>query len=285
LSSALTSAAKAGHILYNPANNAELPPLDQSKVKVWDVERVGTFLDTIEGHRLLPLYHLAAYTGMRRGELCGLSWDDVDLDAGRITVRWQITYKRYRKARAAERRGERGTYRSKPKTKAGEDREVDLDPLTVEVLRTWREWQLAERADWGQDYIDPHDEHGPLRLVFTREDGSPLPPTSVGNKFTELASQAGLPHLKFHGLRHFAISLQMEAGVDVTIIAMRVGHTSPALIRRVYGHLIGTVGKRAAETSAALIPRKAHRNNPSSGSRSDRRAALPSRASGASGAG
>lgn len=86
--------------------------------------------------------------------------------------------------------------------------------------------------------------------MFTRESGAPLDPGRVTIVFAELAKRAGLPHLKFHGLRHFAISLMLEAGVDVTVIAMRVGHTSPALIRRVYGHLIGTVGKRAAETTA-----------------------------------
>src|SRR5205823_10078568 len=87
----------------------------------------GAFLDAIEGERLYPLYHLAAFAGMRRGELCGISWDDVDLEAGRIVVRWQITDKSYRSARAAEKAGKIGRYRSKPKTQAGEDRIVDLD--------------------------------------------------------------------------------------------------------------------------------------------------------------
>jgi integrase len=65
---------------------------------------------------------------------------------------------------------------------------------------------------------------------------------------------AGLAHLKLHGLRHLNISLQLEAGVSETVIAFRVGHTSPALIRSTYGHLIGSVGKRAAEATAALVP-------------------------------
>jgi hypothetical protein len=68
--------------------------------------------------------------------------------------------------------------------------------------------------------------------------------------------EAGLSHLKLHGLRHLNISLQLEAGVSETIIAMRIGHTSPALIPSTYGHLIGTVGRRAAEATAALVPRQ-----------------------------
>lgn len=120
----------------------------QPKPKVWTAEQLGAFLDAIEGQRLYPLYHLAAFAGMRRGELCGISWDDVDLAGGRITVRWQITDRAYREARAAEKRGEIGRYRSKPKTRAGEDRVVDLDSVSVAVLREWRKRQMAERLDW-----------------------------------------------------------------------------------------------------------------------------------------
>jgi hypothetical protein len=78
-------------------------------------------------------------------------------------------------------------------------------------------------------------------------------------------------------VRHFAISLQLEAGVDVTVIAMRVGHTSPTLIRKVYALLIGTVGKRAADTTASLVPRRAHQPTPASTSRRRRRRANSSR--------
>lgn len=257
LSGALKSATKAGLIPRNPAPDAELPKAVQPKVKVWTAEQLGAFLDAIEGHRLYPLYHLAAFAGMRRGELCGISWNDVDLAAGRIVVRWQITEQSYRRARAAEKHGERGRYRTKPKTRAGEDRVVDLDAVSVKVLKVWRKSQAAEREEWGSAYADPVDEDGtPYRLVFTREDGAPLDPGRTYSEFIRLVRSAGLSHLKLHGLRHLNISLQLEAGVSETVIAMRIGHTSPALIRSTYGHLIGTVGQRAAEATAALVPRK-----------------------------
>lgn len=254
LSGALKSATKQGLIPRNPAPDAELPRAVQPKVKVWTAEQLGAFLDAIEGHRLYPLYHLAAFAGMRRGELCGISWDDVDLDAGRIVVRWQITDQSYRNAIAARKRGEPGRFRTKPKTRAGEDRVVDLDAVSVEVLKRWRERQAAEREEWGPAYAAPIDDEGDL--VFTREDGAPLDPGRTYSEFIRLVREAGRSHLKLHGLRHLNISLQLEAGVSETIIAMRVGHTSPALIRSTYGHLIGTVGRRAAEATAALVPRK-----------------------------
>jgi integrase len=131
--------------------------------------------------------------------------------------------------------------RTKPKTRAGEDRVVDLDAGSVKVLELWRETQDKERTDWGSAYNNPVDDDGPYNLVFTRENGAPLDPSQTYLTFVELVKAAGLSHLKFHGLRHMNISLQLEAGVSETVIAMRVGHTSPALIRSTYGHLIGTV--------------------------------------------
>ncbi|BCB85861.1 tyrosine-type recombinase/integrase [Phytohabitans suffuscus] len=254
LSGALKSATRAGLIPRNPAPDAELPKAVMPKVKVWTTEQLDTFLDAIQGQRLYALYHLAAFAGMRRGELCGISWDDVDLDAGRIVVGWQITDKCYRAARRAEKEGKVGRYRSKPKTRAGEDRIVDLDVASIKVLREWRETQEREQRAWGPAYASAPDEGGPL--VFTREDGGPLDPGLTYSHFIRLVRDAGLSHLKLHGLRHMNISLQLEAGVSETIIAMRVGHTSPELIRSTYGHLIGTIGKRAAEATAALVPRK-----------------------------
>lgn len=257
LSGALKSAARAGLISRNPAPDAELPKAVMPRPKVWNAEQLGVFLDAIEGERLYPLYHLAAFAGMRRGELCGVGWDDVDLEAGRITVRWQITDKRYRAARSAEKQGRIGRYRTKPKTRAGEDRVVDLDQVSVEVLRAWRKKQFAERQDWGSAYVDLADEDGtPYHLVFTRENGEALDPGQTYTRFVRLVRDAGLSHLKLHGLRHMNISLQLEAGVSETVIAMRVGHTSPELIRSTYGHLIGTIGQRAAEATASLVPRR-----------------------------
>jgi len=147
LSGALKSAARADLITRNPAPDAELPKAVQPKVKVWTAEELGRFLDATEGHRLYPLYHLAAFAGMRRGELCGISWDDVDLDNQRITVRWQITEQSYRRAIAEENQGKPAKYRTKPKTRSGEDRIVDLDTVSTEVLKNWRATQQHEKNE------------------------------------------------------------------------------------------------------------------------------------------
>jgi integrase len=130
------------------------------------------------------------------------------------------------------------------------------------VLQRWRREQTTEREAWGSDYADPVDADGtPYGLVFNRENGEPLDPDKTYATFVRLVRGAGLAHVKLHGLRHLNISLQLEAGVSETVIAMRVGHTSPALVRSTYGHLIGTIGQRAAEATAALVPRS-QKNEP-----------------------
>jgi integrase len=256
LSGALASAVRSGLIERNPAPDAELPRIVIPRPRIWTADQLGAFLDGIADHRLYPLFHLAAYTGMRRGEVCGLCWDDVDLARGRITVRWQITDVGYRNARTTDQPGRSGQYRSRPKTRAGDERVVDLDPATIGVLHAWQLAQQREQAGPSRAGLDRHDQHGPYRLAFTRENGEPLDPSHICATFARLVRDTGLPRLKLHGLRHLNISLQIDAGVTETVIAMRVGHSSPALIHSTYGHLIGTVGRRAAEATAALVPRR-----------------------------
>ena len=183
LSGALKSAVKAGLMASNPAPDAELPKAVQPKVKIWTAEQLGAFLDATEKERLYPLYHLAAFAGMRRGELCGISWDDVDLDKSRITVRWQITDQNYRNAKAAEKQGKpavTGRSRRPEQVRTASSTSTPSRPkFSGRGARTG-----PEREEWGPAYQDPRDENGtPYNLVFTREDGAPLDPgrTTLGS--------------------------------------------------------------------------------------------------------
>jgi integrase len=185
---------------------------------------------------------------MRRGELRGISWADVDLDNQRITVRWQITEQSYRRAIAEEKQGKPARYRTKPKTRSGEDRIVDLDTVSTEVPA------MAGSAAARASRMGLQEQDRKLRLHLRERRA--LRPGRTYFELVRLVQEAGLSHLKLHGLRQLNILLQLEAGVSETIIAMRIGHTSPALIQSTYGHLIGTVGRRAAEATAALVPRQ-----------------------------
>lgn len=136
-------------------------------------DQLGRLLEVLVDDRLGALYFLAVFTGLRRGELVGLQWGDVDLDAAQLTIRHSITQ-----------RGGELRY-GKPKTKKGE-RPVALDARTVDVLRRYGTRQAEDRLRWGSAWLNDGN------LVFTREDGSPVRPDFVTRHFHDL-SAAGRP--------------------------------------------------------------------------------------------
>jgi len=259
LRSALGAAVRAEEISRNVAAQAEKPRYRRKRVRPWQPEQLGAWLDSVAGDRLYPVFHLGAFAGLRRGELLGLGWDDIDLDKGVLVVRWQLTNVSYRKARLAIQRGERPVYRTKPKTRDGEERPVDLDPDTVEVLRRWRKQQLEEETAWGDEYDNPD------RLVFTRENGWPYEPHHVYVGFVQSVKAMGYPPVPLHLLRHIAASLLIAAGVDIAVVSKRLGHSKIDLTSDTYGHLIGKVGKEAATKAAKLVPRGGDRQPSSDG--------------------
>jgi integrase len=211
--------------------------LRPAPVMVWEPADLGAFLDYATRHRLLPVFELIAATGMRRGEACGLEWTELDLEraqllvgAERVQVGWAVVEQR-------------------PKSRAGY-RMVPLDAHTVTVLRAWRKQQLKERLAWGEDYAD-------TGLVFTRENGEPLHPDMVTENFERLAFAAGLPPVPLHGLRHGHPSYALAAGVDISVVQKRLGHSTSTLIRDTYTTVLDDLAREAADAVAAIIPRKA----------------------------
>jgi Phage integrase family len=142
-----------------------------SPVMVWLPAHTGCFLDFIENERLYALFHLVAFTGLRRGEVIWLAWTEVNLDEGVIHIR--------------EARTDDEDDPDDPKSEAG-DRTVPLDALTIVILRTWRKRQAEERLAWGHGWTDSG-------LVFTRVDGAALSPQWVSVRFEALAYRSGLP--------------------------------------------------------------------------------------------
>lgn len=207
-------------------------------VMVWTPADLGAFLDHAARHRLAPLFELAAATAMRRGELCGLPWSEVDLDAGvihvttaRVQAGWEVV--------------EGG-----PKSEAGH-RDVMLLGEDVAGLKAWKRQQARERLAWGEDWVN-------CGLVFTKEDGSPWHPDTVTDTFERLAFAAHLPPVRLHDVRHENITRMFAAGIDVKVIQERVGHSGSKMTRD-YAAVGEEVSRAAAEKAASLIPRKAAR--------------------------
>ena len=204
-------------------------------VMVWTPQQTGEFLDAIEDDRLFTLYCLTAYCGLRRAEMAGLPWSEVDLDACLLTVRETRPY------------GDADP--DDPKSEAGE-RPVALSAMLVALLKAWRKRQLKERMAWGEAWTDSG-------LVFTREDGTPLRPGHISEHLGMLVRRAGLPPVRFHDLRHGAATLGLAAGVDIKIVQEMLGHSTSSFTRDVYTSAVPEIASAAAEAVAAIVPRRA----------------------------
>jgi integrase len=233
---ALADAVKWNRLARNPADAAEPPSAKAArsrKMETWSAGQLRTFLEHVEDERLSAAWRLAATTGMRRGELLGLRWRDLDLDTGRASIVQTLT------------EGPGKPQISEPKTDRGR-RSVALDPETVMALRVHRRAQAAEKLVLGPAY----DDHG---LVFCREDGVPIWPRTFSGSFGQLAKAAGLPRIRFHDLRHTHATLALQAGVHPKVVSERLGHASIAITLDTYSHAIPAMQEDAAATVAALI--------------------------------
>ena len=203
------------------------------RVMVWSAEQCGRFLDAAEDERLFALYHLDAYYGLRRSELAGLGWSDVDLATRRVHVR------------QAQVDDELDDTKSEDS-----ERIITIDQGAADVLRAWRKAQLAERLAWGAEWTDSG-------RVFTREDGTPLRPEWISERFATLYTRAGLPPVRFHDLRHGSASMLLAAGVPLKVVSQIMGHATSSFTADVYVTVLEEMGEAAAAAIAAFIPRRA----------------------------
>lgn len=197
------------------------------------------FLDRCAQNRLGALFEVAVLTGLRRGEITGLRWSDVDLAARKVAVRRnRVTVN----GRVVE--------QNAPKTKAGL-RTAALSDFAVAILLAWQLRQ-AQEAEAGAEAW--HSEGH----VFTMEDGRALDPAYITRLFQKLRKGPGeeLPAMSFHGLRHCAASLMLASGADIAVVSKLLGHASISITADVYGHLIGTVASDAVNGAASLIASK-----------------------------
>jgi integrase len=254
LRSALTTAVKKGLVPQNVAKNAELPKSSRPKVRPWEPEELGAFLDSVAGHALSALFETIAGAGLRRGEALGLRWSDIDLTGRFLIVRQQI--KECHKVRSGQQPAcpvcgaqHPGVEIDTPKSEGRAENPLELDSVVIGALLAHKLAQDAERAEWGKAYRD-HD------LVFARPGGDPLNPTDVSEAFRDLVDAAGLRRIRLHDLRHGHASLMLASKSDMTLVSKRLGHSSLAITADTYAHLLAGVGRDAAERANALVPRK-----------------------------
>lgn len=232
---ALADAVDADLLPRNPAGRAKPPRPNRratDDIQSWNAGELAEFLAAVKSERLSAVWRLTAMTGMRRGEVLGLRWSDLDLDAARLSVRHAVVAVGY------------SVIESTPKSHSA--RVVDLDAETVVHLREHRQRQEAERIEWATDY---HEND----LVVAKENGDPIHPHTFSQSFERIIRRTGLRQIRLHDLRHTHASLALKAGVPVKVISERLGHESPAFTLRQYAHVIPGMQAEAAAQVAALV--------------------------------
>jgi integrase len=174
-----------------------------------------------------------ATTGLRRGEIMGLLWSDIGLNAGSLTVREPRVVVNYE------------VIGSDPKTEAG-GRRIALDPATVAALKVWKREQAKERLLVGPSYVDSG-------LVFTLPDGSGIHPQRFSSWFGQRSKAAGLAKIRLHDVRHSYATAGLAAGVDIKVMSERLGHANVAITQDLYQHVLKEMDESAAATVAGVI--------------------------------
>lgn len=235
LHKSLQQAVKVGYIRTNPTEACELPKVVRKEIKPLDSEAITSFLKAIEGHRFEVLFILTLFTGLRRGEVCGLMWDCVDLDRGSIFVNKQLQ----------NIPGEPRKFRL-VSSKNGKGRYIALPTSVTTLLKRHKAHQNEERLQAGSLWEDSG-------FVFTDEVGHHLSPNTVYHNYKRVVESIGLPNARFHDLRHSYAVAAIQAGDDIKTVQGNLGHATAAFTLDVYAHVTDEMKKASADRMEKYI--------------------------------
>ena len=236
----LADAVDAGLLAVNPASRAKPPKAHRSAaptMSYWDPAELGAFLDHVSGSELEIAWHLLAMTGMRRGEVLGLRWRDVDLAASRLAVRHTLVLV--------------GNAIREETPKSHQARVVDLDSGTVQKLLAHQARQEGDRQEAGGRYLNRD-------FVVAADDGSPIHPDRLSKLFQQAVKESGGPRIRLHDLRHTHATIALRAAVPVKVISERLGHESPGFTLSQYAHVMPGMQAEAAELVRVMVSAEGH---------------------------
>ena len=235
LHKALQQAVIVGYIRTNPTESCSLPRVIKKELNPLNEQQITAFLNAIQGHKYELLFIVTLFTGMRQGEILGLTWDCVDFDRGTITVNKQLQLAR----------GEDVPYQLVP-TKNSKGRKITPASTVMAALKKQRSRQNEMRLQAGRMW----ENSG---LVFTDELGHHLMHHTVYHNFKAVVSSIGCPDVRFHDLRHSYAVAAIRSGDDIKTVQGNLGHATAAFTLDVYGHITEQMKQESAERMERFI--------------------------------
>ena len=229
-------------IPYNPASKATPPKAGKAKINYFEIEELEAIQREAE---TLPIkwktiIHLLMVSGCRRGELCGLKWDAVDFERGRIYIHLNLLYS-----------PEIGLYEDTTKTEYSE-RYVKLPDESMDILREYKAWYEKRKAAYGDRW---HDKGFLFFQEKTGNEGEPMSPDTVTRYLDEFSEKRGLPHINPHAFRHTMASVMCFNRIDPVSISRRLGHSKVSTTTDYYSHMLKDADDISAETIADVMLR------------------------------
>lgn len=233
LHQALAQAVRWQLLGRNPSDAVDVPSASDASPSVFSEADLAKLLRAAQGQPIYLPIILALATGMRRNEILGLRWNDVDLETGRVAVQVALVHTR------------QGLHLQPPKTPKSR-RAIDLPRWAADLLRRHQPIQASQSALLGTLYED-HD------LIVCRDDGRPMVPRVVTRQFSKVAARAGFPGRRLHDLRHTHATLLLEQGIHPKVVSERLGHSRVSMTLDRYSHVLPHLQKEATERLDACL--------------------------------
>jgi integrase len=243
LSSMFTYAVQMGLLADNPARRVRPPKNTAQEAAYLTEEQALTMLEALkqEPIQFRAMIETLLYVGMRKSELHGLRWKDLDVSTGVLKIERELQYIQ-----------KQGLLERPPKNRSS-IRAVKLASGLLETLQTYKEWQTVKRLALG-DYW-PNDD-----WIFTTDEGKPRHPDTLPKQFKTFLEKCGLPKgIHLHTLRHSCASFLIGAGVDLRTVAKRLGHAQVSTTSNIYAHQIRSADEAAAKALDLILTRKTRR--------------------------
>lgn len=230
LSSVLEKAVKWQVLLYNPCRRVEAPKIEKKEAAYLDEVQAQELLNCLQSEPLQyrAIITLLLYSGMRRGELCGLEWSDIDFKNNIIDISRTSLYL-----------SDRGVFDDETKTETSK-RVIKIPSVAMDLLKEHRLQQTKELFKLGDKWIKSNK-------VFTQWNGKPIHPDTLTGWFAKFVKKNNLPPIHLHSLRHTNATLLIASGADLRTVSKRLGHSNMTTTSNIYTHAIQSADERAAE--------------------------------------